>query len=425
MSLSRLIPSLSKGARQGLLASVIFPASLVPGQGGLPSSDHHVLTALPLPSGATIRSSDTFGTGSHGRYYFLEKGDRLRLFRLELKHPMGAQDLWMESWRLIRVPALAGQERLRTATVGMQHLFLAGEESGGTPFIRSYQIGQKTLDGRTTPTLTGRVDYFPDSDTTPVRRLYFDSKSRILWLGYDSGRVESGRPYLVLHDRILWSDPSGYLPLPDETLLSRGPSPLLTPRSLSKVSSSCFSCRYYLVSRTEPEGLKSRPGLPVRSPEQLDSALGILPMGSGKGLFMGRQAFVCGVPEPGRHARLKGCEKVALEDLPVGASWWGNRLAYLYPPGRFSWNRSRWSVVAINPAMIDNAYLKRQPGKDFALRQLLSSAGHHYLLPPGARPRPQTFFTDGRRLVLFGRSHLYLLDTQVKSMSGPTKGSGE
>lgn len=417
MFLSRLIASLSRTARQVLLASVILPATMVPGQGAAPPSGSHRLEALPLPSGAKIRSSDTFGVGAPGQYYFLERGDRLRLFLLDVAHPMGAQDLWMETWRSIRVPALSGQERLRTAAVGMQHLFLAGEVTGGAPFIRSYQIGKKRGEGgELLPTLTGRVDYFPEADTTPVRRLYFDAKSKTLWLAYDSGRIESGSPYLVLHDRILWSDPAGYLPLPDETALSRGPSPLLTPRSLSKVSDDCFSCRYYLVSRQEPEG--GRPSHPVHSPENLDSALGILPMGSGLGLFMGREAMLCRVPDPGPHARLKGCVGVALKDLPVAASWWGNQLAYLYPPRRFGWSRRRWAIVTINPALIDNARLKLSSGKTFAFRELLFSSGQYYLLPEGSRPRPKTFFSDGHRLILFGASHLYFLEG--RSVSGKT-----
>ncbi len=425
MFLSRLILPFSRTAQKALLASVILPATMVPGQGAAPSADSHHLAALPLPSGAQIRSSDVFGAGAPGQYYFLERGDRLRLFRLDLAHPMGAQDLWMETWRSIRVPALSGQEHLRTAAVGMQHLFLAGEVAGGAPFIRSYQIGKKRGEGGgSVPTLTGRVDYFPESDTTPIRRLYFDAKSKTLWLAYDSGRIESGRPYLVLHDRILWSDPAGYLPLPDETALSRGPSPLLTPRSLSKASNNCFSCRYYLVSRQEPEG-GNRPSLPVRSPENLDSALGILPMGSGLGLFMGRDAMVCRVPHPGPHARLKDCAGVPLKDLPVAASWWGNQLAYLFPPGRFSWSRHRWTIVAINPALIDNARLKLSPGKPFAFRDLLSSSGQYYLLPEGSRPRPKTFFTDGHRLILFGASHLYFLESRAVLRKTSRKEEGD
>ena len=288
MSLSRLFSSFSRVTGRALLASVILPATLVPGQGGSSAPSHkESLAVLPLPHGARIRSSDTFGEGAApGHYYFLENGDRLRLFSLTLTHPMGARDLWMESWRPIRVPALRGQERLRTAAVGMSHLFLAGEEAGGTPFIRSYQIGFKDPDAQTKPILMGRVDYFPEADMTPVRRLYFDQKSRTLWLAYDSGRIESGNPYLVLHDRILWTDPAGYLPLPSETALSKGPSPLLTPRSLSRAPDACFSCRYYLVSRTEPKG-QSRPSLPVRAPESLDSTLGMLPLGGGNGPFHG------------------------------------------------------------------------------------------------------------------------------------------
>ncbi|MGC8529932.1 MAG: hypothetical protein ACP5OP_07030 [Leptospirillia bacterium] len=392
------------------MASVILPATLLPGQGGSSSSTHpESLAVLPLPQGAKIRSADTFGEGAAGHYYFFDGRDRLRLFSLTLTHPMGARDLWMESWHPVRVPALRGQERLRTAAVGMNHLFLAGEDAGGAPFIRSYQIGFKDPESRTTPILMGRVDYFPKADTTPVRRLYFDQKSKILWLGYDSGRIESGNPYLVLNDRILWTDPAGYLPLPNETALSRGPSPLLTPKSLSKGPDDCFSCRYYLVSREEPDR-QSRPSLPVRAPENLDSSLGMLPMGGGMGLFMGRQAFVCRVPDPGPHARIKKCTPISLKDLPVAATWWGNRLAYLFPPGRFSFAQKQWAIFSVNPALIDDDLVRISPGKRFAFRKLLSISGQHYLLPQGSDPRPQTFSSDGRRLVLFGQRHLYLID---------------
>ena len=418
MSLSRLFSSLSRVTGRALLASVILPATLVPGQGGSSAPSHsESLAVLLLPQGARIHSSDTFGEGAApGHYFFLESGDRLRLFTLTLTHPMGARDLWMESWRSTRVPALRGQARLRTAAVGMNHLFLAGEEAGGTPFIRSYQIGFKDPDALTKPILMGRVDYFPEADTTPVRRLYFDQKSRTLWLAYNSGRIESGNPYLVLHDRILWTDPAGYLPLPRETDLSKGPSPLLKPRSLSRAPDACFSCRYYLVSRTEPEG-QSRPSLPVRAPESLDSTLGMLPMGGGMGLFMGRQSFVCRVPDPGPHARIKECRPTALKDLPVAATWWGNRLAYLYPPGRFSFAKSQWTIVSINPALIDDSLARVSPGKKFAFRSLLAASGEHYLLPQGSSPRPQTLSSDGRRLVLFSRGHLYLIGTH----SSPAK----
>lgn len=408
---SRLLDSLFRRAGRTLLASVVFPATLLPGShyGSFSHGASGGLSVLPLPPGAKIRSSVTFGTGSKGQYYFLDNRHRLRLFRLSLEHPMGARDLWREKWERIPVPALPERVRLRASAIGQGHLFLSGEEEGGAPFIRSYQIGTGSGEAGELPALTGEVDYFPEKGEIPVRRLLFDAKARILWMGYDSGRIESGEPYLVLHDRILWSDPAGYLPLPRETSLDKGPPPLLTPKSLLKSKDPCFSCRFYLTSRKEPES-HSIVNDPVRSPLNVDSALGLLPVGGGRGLFMGSRSYVCRVPHASPEARISHCLAVSAKDLPVAGIWWGNSLAYLYPPGRLSGEARRWTIVTVNPAMLVDKMTRVAPGRVFPFLKVLKTAGHLIFLPAGARPRVQTFSTDGRCLVLLGRTHLYRLD---------------
>lgn len=410
---SLLPDSLFRRAGRVLLASVVFPATLLPAaHDGLPSPiASGTLSVLPLPPGARIRSSVTFGTGAPGRYYFLDDRHRLRLFRLSLEHPMGARDLWRERWESIPVPALPIRVRLRAAAIGQGHLFLSGEGEGGAPFIRSYQIGTGSGERGDLPALTGEVDYFPEKGEIPVRRLLFDDKARILWMGYDSGRIESGTPYLVLHDRILWSDPAGYLPLPRETSLAKGPPPLLTPKSLLKSKDPCFSCRFYLTARKEPEG-QSIVNDPVRSPSSVDSALGMLPLGGGRGLFMGSRSYVCRVPHASPEATLSHCLRVSAKDLPVAGIWWGNSLTYLYPPGRFSGGERRWTIVSVNPAVLADEMMRLPSGGKFPFLKALKTSGRPTFLPVGASPRVQTFTTDGRTLVLFGRTHFYRLNME-------------
>jgi hypothetical protein len=260
--------------------------------------------------------------------------------------------------------------------------------------------------------LSGQVDYYPSSPNVAVRILYLDPKARILWLGYDSGRVEAGRPYLVLSDRLLWSDPAGYIPLPSETSLEKGPPPLRTPHALLPSGEKCFSCRFYEISRNHPNG---RPLLnrPVRSPRGVDSSLGLLPAGDSLGIFLGHRSFLCRVPAINGRTHLSDCHSLLNSDLPLAGVWWANRLAYLFPPGslrdRSGHENARWEVVAVNPAYLQEKIEKLSPGEPFPLGSILGEKGESFVLPLGSKPREQTFSSDGADLFLFGKTHLYRL----------------
>ena len=216
-----------------LLASVVLPASLAgpPALQGGSSS----LSVLPLPAHSHVAEDSDFGRDDSGAYYFFSPSGSTSLARLTIEHPMGAKELWRETWTTVSLPSLPGF-KIRAAAIGGNHLFLGGERGGGGAVVRSFQIGIGEVDGHEKMALTGQVDYFPESADVAIRLLSLDMKARILWLGYDSGKVESGPPFLFLHDRVLWADPAGYLPLPSETTLSSGPPLSLIRRAKSKDS---------------------------------------------------------------------------------------------------------------------------------------------------------------------------------------------
>ena len=387
-----------------LLASVVLPASLAgppAPQGGFPS-----LSVLPLPPHKSVAADTDFGRDASGAYYFFSPSGSLRLARLTVEHPMGAKDLWRETWTTVPLPSLPGF-RVRAAAIGGNHLFLGGERGGGGAVVRSFQIGIREEGGHEKMALTGQVDYFPEAADVAIRLLSLDMKARILWLGYDSGKVESGPPFLLLHDRVLWADPAGYLPLPSETTLSSGPPPLLVPRAIHSSGQPCFSCRFYLTSRMpSPEGeIRNEP---VRASTMVDSSMGLLPAGQGLGIFLGRVPTVCRIPESGQDAGLSSCHRVTGNTLPLAASWWGNRLAYLFPPGGIDKRmKDRWVVAIVNPARLYSSIEKLRSGESFNFARLIREKGTLLALPAGSNPRLGTFSSEGRDLILFGRSHLY------------------
>lgn len=389
---------------KALLASVVLPASLSSpsphGPGKL------FVSSLSLPPGARVASDSDFGRGPSGGYYFYSPSGENRLYRLSVTHPMGARDLWRETWTSVALPSFPGF-RVRSAAIGEGHLFLGGGRRGGGAVVRSFQIGRVEEGGRERMVLRGQVDYFPEAADVAIRTLFLDRKAGILWLAYDSGRVETGRPFLFLHDRILWADPAGYIPLPRETSLSSGPPPLLVPRATRPSGLPCFSCRFYLTPRTVSPGGEIR-NIPARAPERVGSAMGILPAGSGMGFFEGRRSHICRIPEGGPRAELTSCHRLTGPVRPVSASWWGNRLAYLFPPGGMDKGlEDRWVVATINPARIFSSVEKLLPGEPFDFVRLLRERGTMLPLPAGVHPRLGTISEDGRDLVLFGATHLY------------------
>ncbi len=389
---------------RAFLASVVLPASLagppVP-PGGSPS-----LSVLPLPAHSHVAGDSDFGRDDSGAYYFFSPSGSPSLARLTIEHPMGAKDLWRETWTTVSLPSLPGF-RIRAAAIGGNHLFLGGERGGGGAVVRSFQIGIGEVNGHEKMALTGQVDYFPESADVAIRLLSLDMKARILWLGYDSGKVESGLPFLFLHDRVLWADPAGYLPLPSETTLFSGPPPLLVPRATHSSGQPCFSCRFYLTSRMpSPEGeIRNEP---VRASPMVESSMGLLPAGQGLGFFLGRIPAVCRIPETGQDSGLSSCHRITGGALPLAASWWGNRLAYLFPPGGMDRRmKERWIVAIVNPARLYSLIEKLQSRESFDFARLIRERGTLVALPAGSHPRMKTFSSDGRDLIIFGRSHLY------------------
>lgn len=417
-----IIPAFFRKLGRTCLASIVIPAGILSGGLGSespPGKGMH-LVVLPLPPHVSISRDDDFGREGEGIFYFLSRNGQWRLFRLRVEHPMGAKDLWRESWSDLDIPPPPDSFRVMTSAIGDQHLFLAGMQEGSGPLVRSYQIsGNGGSTGRMT--LTGQVDYFPPTAGVSVRTLHLDRKARILWLGYDNGRIESGRPFIQFPDRLLWADPAGYLPLPKRTGLLSGPPPLLSPRDLRSLSGDCFSCRFYVVPR-KPGGIEPKANHPIRSRSRVGSSLGLLPAGGNLGLFMGRKSYVCHVPGTSGGS-LSDCHAVLRSDLPVAALWWGNSLAYLFPPGH-SWpvpssgvikrageERTRWAIVAINPAFLQEAMVKLSPGERFPFGEVMKEKGAIFLLPPDASPRERTFSSGVGTLDLFGKGHLYRISS--------------
>lgn len=404
----------SPGTGMTILASIVLPAG--PFSPGSPA-----LSVLSLPAHAEVSRGETFGRDGDRTFYFFSQEGRWRLFRLKVEHPMGARDLWRESWAGLDIPQSEGAFRLQSAAIGAGHLFLGGEEEGGGPVVRAFQFSRVDSGSGSALSLTGKVDYFPSSSGGRIRTLYLDRKARILWLGYDSGRVESGPPYLVFPSRLLWSDPAGYLPLPSRLSLAKGPPPLLLPKVLKPSGDRCFSCRFYVVSRNSPDG-EELVNRPLRSPDNVGGSLGLFPAGQDMGLFLGRDSFLCRVgplPAPALEQGVFGCHPL-VASLPVSGVWWGNRLAYLLPPGFFSagnpgqgesggQGRNRWTIALINPAFMRAGLMRLSPGRPFPLREILGRHGTLVPLPAGASPRRQTFSAGSRSLVVFGRHHLYRL----------------
>lgn len=389
---------------RALLASVVLPASLSsPSAHG---TGKIFMSSLSLPPHARVSEDADFGRGPKGGYYFYSPSGGNRLFRLSVIHPMGARDLWRETWTSVELPSFPGF-RVRSAAIGEGHLFLGGGRRGGGAVVRSFQIGHVEEGGKERMVLRGQVDYFPEAADVAVRILFLDRKAGILWLAYDSGRVESGTPFLFLHDRILWADPAGYIPLPRETSLASGPPPLLVPRATRSSGLPCFSCRFTLTLRTVSPHGEIR-NIPVRAPERVGSAMGILPAGSGMGFFEGRLPHICRIPEKGEKAELTSCHRTVGPVRPVSAAWWGNRLAYLFPPGGIDKGMDdRWVVATLNPARIFSSIEKLKPGEPFDFVRLIREKGAMVPLPAGAHPRLETMSEDGKDLVLFGASHLY------------------
>ncbi len=402
--IDRFFSTFRRGFSRLMLSSVVLPATLTPVAG----PGHPLLSVLSLPKNAEIARDTAFGQGASGAYYFLSPSHPDRLARLSVEHPMGAKDLWRESWSTVTLPPMT-DFRVRSAAIGLGHLFLGGERKRGGAVVRSFQIGLDDRGGKASMTLTGLVDFFPDAADVSIRLLFLDRKARILWLGYDSGRVESGLPFVALHDRILWSDPSGYIPFPSETDLAAGPPPLLLPRASLSGGRSCFSCRFYLTGRLRPSGGEID-NLPVRSPRTVGSSMGILPAGQGMGIFLDRRSFLCRIPEVGSPSGISGCRRLIGAALPVAAVWWGNRLVYLFPPGTLDTaHGSRWTIASINPAEIYASVLEKSARTPLDLSSLIRDKGELVFLPEGAHPRKDTLSAFGSDLILFGKSHLYRL----------------
>lgn len=358
------------------------------------------LQILQLPPEYSPSEGDLFAWNGVRSFYFFHPGESSDLWELSLFRPMGSSYFLGESWQRIPLPDLRSIHRIRDMAYARNMIFLAGLDENQTPIVRSYLLsaGPKEHQGMK---VLAHTDYYPPSGGSPVRKLYYDHLTRVLWLLYDNGQVQIGPHMLALPGILLTDAPAGYLMLPDKGKTIQGP--LLLPRTKkARETGECLSCPLSVLSR-ENTGADSVTDHPVHLPTAVRTHLGLWPLGQKSVLFRDKDSYVCRIPEKNPPDKLHPCLRIPAEDLPLASLLTGNWLVILTAPD----TRSRQHILTINTTYMDARIRQGTPLSNGFLGQLVQKEGSDYILPAGSRLDGGFAVSGSRQAIFIGHRHLY------------------
>ncbi|AFS54439.1 hypothetical protein [Leptospirillum ferriphilum] len=371
-------------------------------------SGHKKLQILPLPPEYSPARSDLFAAHGARSFFFFNPQKSTDLWELSLYRPMGSTHYLGESWTRIPLPDLRSIHQIQDMAYARGMIFLSGVDENRTPILRSYLLSPKNT-GNSTQRVVAHTDFYPPSGGVPVRELFYDHRTRVLWLLYDNGQIQIGPHILALHRTLLTDSPAGYLLLPGRKKAVAGP--LLLPR-VRKVSadSSCFSCSLSIFQRKRSEENQILEH-PVRLPGRVRSHMGIWPLGQRTALFRDKEAFACHIPDRDFPRKLHPCLRVPEINLPMATLLTGSWLVLLTAPDEKAFRH----LIALNAAYIDNRIRQGAPLKPGFLDHLSIKDGMDYTLPQNAHVDGTFSVSTARQAIFIGSRHLYRLTLYDRS----------
>lgn len=371
------------------------------------------LQILPLPPEYSPARSDLFAHHEDRSFFFFNPRKSADLWELSLYHPMGSTHYLGESWTRIPLPDLRSIHQIQDMAYARGMLFLSGVDENRTPIIRSYLLLPENS-GNSAKRVVAHTDFYPPSGGAPVRELFYDHRTRVLWLLYDNGQIQIGPHILSLPRTLMTDSPAGYLLLPGRKKVA--PGPLLLPR-VQKVASdkSCLSCSLSIFrkKRSKEERILDHP---VRLPGRVRSHMGIWPFGQRTALFRDNEAFVCHIPDRDLPGKLHPCLGVPANDLPMATLLTGSWLVLLTAPDE----KALRHFIVLNAAYIDNRIRQGAPLKSGFLQDLSKKDGMDYALPQSSRLNGTFAVSTARRAIFIGSHHLYRLTLYGRVSSSGT-----
>jgi hypothetical protein len=278
--------------------------------------------------------------------------------------------------------------------------YLAGLSPSGEPVLRVLNLSP---DQRS---ITGYTDFMPKSGRTPIRELKLDKANQTLWISFNNGQVLNGHSLVLTPGTILSSSPLEALTESLAKGAPEGPENLPAIRKSQIENTHCLSCRVFLLTRERPDG-KTVPNLMARTSLDVDTSMGMIPIGLTGVLFAGDPSVVCQVPTKDLSSKISPCHKVDTSTLPSDGILWGPHETFLLHFKR----RSNWSLATINLAYLEEAVSHRRPlERDFPASLLMKKAIITQL-PDNARPIPGFWAAGAKKLTVFGHRQLYILRT--------------
>ena len=279
-------------------------------------------------------------------------------------------------------------------------IFLSGVDESRSPIIRSYLLSPENPD--VSPVrVVAHTDFYPPSGGVPVRKMFYDHRTRVLWLLYDNGQIQVGPHVLPLPHTLLTDSPAGYLMMPGRKVTEIGPHLLPRVRKVQE-DTICLSCplSIFLRQRSNKDSVTDHP---VHLPNRVGSHMGLWPLGQRTALFLDSESFACHIPDRNFPRRLHPCLRVPEMDIPMATLLTGSWLVLLTAPDK----QSLRHLIALNAAYVDNRIRQGTPIKSGFLEKLATIAGMDYPLPQHSRLDGTFAVSTARQAIFIGRHHLY------------------
>ncbi len=382
-----------------------------------PPGEKH-LQILPLPPEHSPSGEDLFAYHGSRSFFFFNPRKSTDLWELSLYRPMGSPDYLEESWNRIPLPELRSMHRIQDMAYARGMIFLAGLDENGTPIVRSYLLSPEKQD-ISPARVVAHTDFYPPSGGSPVRKMYYDLRTRVLWLLYDNGQVQIGPHILPLPRTLLTDSPAGYLMLPGRKKNASGPRLLPRVRKMPQ-DTSCLSCplSIFLRQRSNEEEIVDHP---VHLPGRIRTHMGLWPLGQRTALFRDHESYACHIPDKDFPRRLHPCLRIPRTDLPMSTLLTGTWLVLLTGPDE----QSRRHLLTLNAAYVDNRIRQGAPITSGFLRQLVQKNGTDYPLPSRSRLDGNFAVSTSRQAIFIGRHYLYRIflykNTRSALASSPKK----
>jgi hypothetical protein len=358
------------------------------------------LLTIPLPPGVHLDDHFLFASRDGRKFLFFNPDGPAVLHLFKLDHPMGSQHFFHEQWINLAIPSPETLSRISSMALGSRLAYLAGLSPSGEPVLRVLNLSP---DQRS---ITGYTDFMPKSGRTPIRELKLDKANQTLWISFNNGQVLNGHSLVLTPGTILSSSPLEALTESLAKGAPEGPENLPAIRKSQIENTHCLSCRVFLLTRERPDG-KTVPNLMARTSLDVDTSMGMIPIGLTGVLFAGDPSVVCQVPTKDLSSKISPCHKVDTSTLPSDGILWGPHETFLLHFKR----RSNWSLATINLAYLEEAVSHRRPlERDFPASLLMKKAIITQL-PDNARPIPGFWAAGAKKLTVFGHRHLYILRT--------------